>query len=89
MQRSLPELEMLTLARSFCSLQGEFCQAMDSFTTVSHVGMCEETDAPVTCKGEACLSPGALDKRGKDGRQVPRSAPGCLMVGRYFILWAR
>lgn len=36
---------MLTLARSFCSLQGEFCQAMDSFTTVSHVGMCEETDA--------------------------------------------
>ncbi|XP_010830865.1 PREDICTED: neuronal migration protein doublecortin-like [Bison bison bison] len=45
MQRSLPELEMLTLARSFCSLQGEFCQAMDSFTTVSHVGMCEETDA--------------------------------------------
>uniref|UniRef100_A0A8C5V8R8 Doublecortin n=1 Tax=Microcebus murinus TaxID=30608 RepID=A0A8C5V8R8_MICMU len=36
---------MLTLASSFCSLQGEFCQAMDSFTTVSHVGMCEETDA--------------------------------------------
>ncbi|XP_068388773.1 neuronal migration protein doublecortin [Eschrichtius robustus] len=45
MQRLLPELEMLTLARSFCSLQGGFCQAMDSFTSVSHVGMCEETDA--------------------------------------------
>ncbi|EHA98320.1 Neuronal migration protein doublecortin [Heterocephalus glaber] len=45
MQRLLPSLEMLTLASSFCSLQGEFCQAMDSFTTVSHVCMCEETDA--------------------------------------------
>lgn len=38
-------LEMLTLASSlYFSLRG-FCQAMDSFTTVSHVAMCEVADA--------------------------------------------
>ncbi|OBS67568.1 hypothetical protein A6R68_03903, partial [Neotoma lepida] len=45
MQRLLPKLEMPTLASSLFLFKGNFVRLGDSFTTVSHVAVCEEADA--------------------------------------------